>query len=98
MNVVDSSLLSQIKGVFFFGTPHRGTNLAQWATLLENILKASSLGTSTNARLGKELQSRSEILSKISKSFVERGKSLAIFTFYETEVMPYMNCKVSECN
>ncbi|RFU24043.1 hypothetical protein B7463_g12297, partial [Scytalidium lignicola] len=88
-----SSLLSQIKGVFFFGTPHRGTNLAQWAALLENILKVSSLGTSSNARLMKELQSRSEILSKISKSFVERGKSLTIFTFYETEMMPYMNCK-----
>lgn len=87
-------LLSQIKGVIFFDTPHRGSDLANWAETLGNILKVANFGTSTNTRLARELNGRSEILRKISTSFVERGKDLAIFSFYESEMMPNMNCKV----
>ena len=83
-----------IRSVFFFGTPHKGADLADWGYILANMIKTASLGTSTNAKLLNELRSRSEILQDISKSFVDRGKGLVIFSFYETDKMEYLNCKV----
>lgn len=59
-----------------------------------NILQVASLGTSTNTKFLEELKSRSELLCDISESFVERGKDLHIFSFYETDKMDYMNCLV----
>ncbi|KAF4631578.1 hypothetical protein G7Y89_g6554 [Cudoniella acicularis] len=86
-----STLLSNIRGIAFFGTPHRGADLASWAAMFGNILNAAGFGTSTSTKFLKELRSRSELLSDISESFVERGKDLDIFSFYETDMMGYMN-------
>lgn len=63
--------------------------------MFANILEAASFGTSTNARLSKGLKSHSETLCQISKSFVERGKELVIFSFYETDKWNNLNCRVS---
>jgi hypothetical protein len=60
------------------------------------MIKVASLGTRTNAKLLDELRSRSEILQDISKSFVDRGRDLVIFSFYETDKMEYLNCKVGK--
>jgi len=92
-----TALLSHIKGVAFFGTPHRGSDLADWAKMFGNIISIASFGTRTNKRLIKELQGTSEVLSNISRSFVCRGNKddLKIFSYYETERMPNLNCKVS---
>lgn len=62
--------------------------------MLANIIKSASFGTRTNTRLMNELRSRSEILEDISKSFVDRSKNLMILSFYETDKMDYLNCKV----
>lgn len=67
----------------------------EWGQIFGNLLKAASFGTSTNTKLFKALKSRSEILRQISVSFVERGKNLVIYSFYETDKFPNMNCKVS---
>ncbi|PVH83321.1 hypothetical protein DL98DRAFT_569779 [Cadophora sp. DSE1049] len=90
-----SSLLAHVCGIAFFGTPHRGADLASWATMMGNILWAASFGTSTNTKFAKELKSRSEVLDNISKSFVERGKGLKILSFYETDKMDNLNCLAS---
>lgn len=88
------SLLERVIGVAFFGTPHRGSSLAHWASMLSGILKTCLLGTSTNFQLTKSLERKSKTLEGISKSFIERGKDMQIYSFYETEKMGFMNCKV----
>lgn len=91
-----STILSRVAGVAFFGTPHRGSGLAHWGGILSSILKACSLATSTNSQLTKDLERNSKVLENISRSFTDRGKKLKIFSFYETEKMDLMNCKVVE--
>jgi len=62
--------------------------------MLANIIKSASFGTMTNTKPMNELRSRSEILQDISKSFVDRSRDLIILSFYETDKMDYLNCKV----
>ena len=83
-----------IHGVAFFGTPHRGSSLAEWGTHFANILNIASFGTKTNSQLSADLEERSRILRSISKSFVDRGKNLDILSFYETEKAEWLNCRV----
>jgi hypothetical protein len=90
------TLLKHIFGVAFFGTPHKGADLASWSVTLGNILRAASLGTSTNVQLAKDLEGNSRVLAQISRSFVERGKELKIFSFYELDKMDNLNCRVSK--
>jgi hypothetical protein len=71
-----------------------GSALASWGTLLANLLSIASFGTSTNSQLSKHLKEHSKALEEISTSFVERGKNLDIFSFYETEKMDFLNCVV----
>ena len=87
-------LLEQVFGIAFFGTPHTGSGVASWSTILSKVLRAASLGTSTNAQLSKDLENNSRVLDKISKSFVERGKRLEIFSFYEVDKMELLNFRV----
>jgi hypothetical protein len=76
------------------GTPHGGSDLAWWSTFLANILQVATVGTSTNPRLVTALKKESTTLSDISTQFIERGASLKIYTFYETERFERMNCLV----
>jgi hypothetical protein len=88
------SLLDSVRGILFFGTPHRGSALAGWSTLLSNVAVVASFGTKTNKGLSKDLQSQSFALQEISKSFVDRAKKLQIVSFYETDKMDFLNCRV----
>jgi hypothetical protein len=90
------NLSSSVRGIMFFGTPHRGSSVATWSTLLANTMSAARLGTATNKVLSRDLQTQSEVLQQISKSFVQRAKSLQLISFYETDKMDYMNCRVVE--
>lgn len=78
----------------FFGTPHRGSSLANWSTVLSNIASCASLGTKTNWKLSQNLQPESEVLQEISKSFIDRAKDLHIISFYETDKMDFLNQRV----
>ena len=82
-------LLQCIRGVVFFGTPHRG--YAHFGSTLSLILSASSLRTHTNHQLVSALEADSSILWHINRSFVDRSKILNIVTFYETEKMNFTN-------
>lgn len=87
-------LLQSIHGVMFFGTPHRGSSLANWSTVLGNIASFASFGSKTNWKLSQNLQTESGQLQEISKSFVDRSKALQIISFYETDKMDFLNQRV----
>ncbi|KAK9774282.1 putative Ankyrin repeat protein [Seiridium cardinale] len=89
-----SKLLKCIHGVVFMGTPHRGSGLAQWGSILGSMLRAASVGNSTNSQLTKDLEENSRVLSVISESFIDRGQDLKIYSFYETEKLDYLNTLV----
>jgi hypothetical protein len=89
------SILDKVVEVAFLGTPHQGSSLSNWSSLLATVASSVTLGTSTNTPLVKALESNSKALWRISTSFVDRGKDLPlIFSFFETEKMGYMNCVV----
>jgi hypothetical protein len=78
-------LLDCVKAVVFFGVPHRGADLAYWATFTSMILQTMQLGFGTNPNFVTDLQRNSRTFADISKQFIERGDKLRIRTFYETE-------------
>lgn len=90
-----AQFLDSIKGVVFFATPHRGSDLAFWDLLGTRVVKATTLGYTTNTMLSKELKLNSATLKSISESFTYRGWGFEIRSFYETQLMPGLNCRVS---
>jgi hypothetical protein len=80
-------LLNCVKAVVFFGVPHRGADLAYWATFASKILQITQPGFATNSNFVKALQKNSPAFGQISEGFIERGDKLKIRTFYETELL-----------
>ena len=78
------TLLKSIHGIVFLGVPHRGADIAYWASLPANIIKYGSLGFRGNTDFLNSLERNSESWRTISKQFIERGESLQIRTFFET--------------
>ena len=76
------SLSSEVYGVIFMGTPHRGADLAFWTSTLSSMADLLTLGA-VRTRLLNDLQPKSDTLGDICSQFVERGKNLKIFTMYE---------------
>jgi hypothetical protein len=64
--------------------------------MFSNVVKTASLGLHTQVQLSQDLEVRSKALKEISKGFVERGKDLVIFSFYETDKMDFLNRRVSQ--
>lgn len=79
------NLLQTISGVVFLGVPHRGADVAYWASFPVYLLKYVSLGFCGNTDFLESLKKNSEHWRTISKQFVERGKLLQIRTFFETD-------------
>lgn len=80
-------MLSRIKALVFFGTPHRGSDAAYWASFVATLLKYGQLGFGTNSTYIAALQRNSQTFADISEQFIERAVELKIRTFYETEKM-----------
>ncbi|KAK2613542.1 hypothetical protein N8I77_000449 [Diaporthe amygdali] len=78
-------LLSKVYGVIFLGTPHRGSDLAWWATFAAEILRTIQLGSGTNTAYVSALKRNSTEFANISQQWVERSEAVQIRTFYETE-------------
>src|SRR5436305_4388400 len=76
-------LLSSVRGVIFFGVPHRGADLASSASFATNLINL--LGINTNQSFVTALQRNSKTFMDISEQFIERAARLQIRTFYETE-------------
>jgi hypothetical protein len=78
-------LLDCVRGVVFFGVPHRGADLAFWGSFAANLLKITQLGLGTNTTFVEALQRNSNTFAQISRQFTERGAKIQVRTFYETE-------------
>ncbi|KAK0702415.1 Alpha/Beta hydrolase protein [Lasiosphaeris hirsuta] len=74
------------KGIVFFGTPHRGSESASWATIINKI--SSAVLYRVDSRLVATLQSDSKDLLAISEAFRDLAKDYAIVTFYEQHIHP----------
>jgi ankyrin repeat domain-containing protein 50 len=79
------------KGVVFLGTPHRGSGIAEMATILGNIANAAFYSTGgrlfnkgVNTTLLQNLTRNSSQLNSIGSVFTKRAVALKIVTFYET--------------
>jgi len=68
----------------FFGTPHRGSDDANWATLISGVI-STTIGRPPSEFL-KTLQTNSHGLMKISEDFRPIAKNYAIASFYEEHV------------
>ncbi len=88
-----SDVLDHTKGLIFMGAPHRGADLAKWASMLQSILQSVGAGPSTN--LYGDLREKSRTLMQINDDFPERGQGMQILSFYELEVLPGLGSLVS---
>ncbi|KAL8644527.1 MAG: hypothetical protein Q9210_007210, partial [Variospora velana] len=61
-----NALLESAAGIVFLGTPHSGSNLADWASILT---KSSGLVGPTNKRLIDVLRPGSEMLANVQQEF-----------------------------
>ncbi|KAH8765724.1 hypothetical protein F5882DRAFT_335083, partial [Hyaloscypha sp. PMI_1271] len=81
-------LRTSIRGIFFLGTPHRGTDAIRWPQLLANISTvslhvSSGLTGSTRKDLLQNLERNSETLKTISTEFRNQAKDIKIFSCIE---------------
>jgi triacylglycerol esterase/lipase EstA (alpha/beta hydrolase family) len=67
-----------IKGVFFLGTPHRGSDLAG----MLNLVLMASFSSSTFVR---QLNPNGDTIAVINDSFSHRVEPLQLISFFETE-------------
>ena len=63
------------------GTPHRGSNLANWGSMLAGIAKVMFL--SPKKQLLDDLKSNSKALNDISEDFVKIVSRYSVKSFYE---------------
>lgn len=80
----------------FFGTPHRGSDLASWDRIGTSLAHIGTLGYLGNAKMSKNLKVNAKMLKDITDSFAHRGGKFDIRTFYETERMTGLNGRVVE--
>ena len=68
------------------GTPHRGSELIPWATLLSNLINIASIGQGIRKDLLRNLKTESNVLIDISSRFIHRATPLKIMTFIEQQI------------
>lgn len=73
-------ILSDIRAVIFFGTPHQGSDLASRLEVLGRVLECVGIGS--NAILT-ALTRDGLYLTNLAKSFVDRSSNLRIISFFE---------------
>lgn len=72
-------------GVVFFGTPHRGSDKANYGKILANI--ATGVMHRPKSKLINTLESNSEVLMRLTSEFKFDAPDMEIMTFYETKRM-----------
>ncbi|RKL37927.1 hypothetical protein BFJ72_g7387 [Fusarium proliferatum] len=69
----------------FLGTPHRGSDVAFWGSLLAKLADVVTLG-SIRTQVLEDLKRKSDMLGAICSQFIERSESLhRIFSIYERQ-------------
>ncbi|KAH8881765.1 TPR-like protein [Thozetella sp. PMI_491] len=81
----NQDILDMAKACLFLGVPHRGSGLADWATVPISFLKTLSMGFTGNSNFVGILKSSSKDWVRLSDNFVERAEKLYFRSFFETE-------------
>jgi len=76
-----SHIAKNVKGVIFFATPHRGSDIAGVATSFDRVVRAVML--SSGRRYIKELVPSSDRIEDINKAFQHHLQRLFILSFFE---------------
>ncbi|KAK2686835.1 hypothetical protein QWA68_014728 [Fusarium oxysporum] len=78
----------QTAGIVFLGTPHHGSDLARWGSILTDLV---NLTKPANSSIVKLLHRDSEMLAEVNEDFhnvvekrKEEGNRIALICFYET--------------
>lgn len=89
------SIYNSLQGVIFFGTPHQGSSLAAYATILTRI--PLIFANKPSPKLLEALRRDSDALKKLTEDFRKHHgeKPYNIVTFYETRTMKGMKNLVS---
>ncbi|PVH82960.1 hypothetical protein DL98DRAFT_487647 [Cadophora sp. DSE1049] len=76
-----------VRGVIFFGTPHQGSGLADYATTLARIPLA--IGVDTHPQLLKGLKKKSKDLKRLTDSFRKYldTSGISVVSFYELRTL-----------
>lgn len=69
----------------FFGTPHRGSDKANYGKILANV--ATGVLQKPKSKLINALESNSEMLMRLNSEFKFDAPDMEIMTFYETKRM-----------
>jgi len=76
-------------GILFMGTPHNGSDLAKWGSLLQSIAAATLPRKlfDSSSHLVEDLKKNNETLQNINRQFTEIMPRLHVFYFYEARPM-----------
>jgi hypothetical protein len=85
-------ILDSIRGICFFGTPHRENGARPLEMSLRMIANTASVSQQNRLRLAECLGSRAGIFRDINRRFSSVG--FRIINFFETEVTPYLGSLV----
>ncbi|KZL70980.1 ankyrin repeat protein [Colletotrichum tofieldiae] len=90
-----AKLLQSIGGIVFLGTPHRGSAIATFASVVGRIINTSMATASVGMRPGpirtdllEQLHHDSEALQEVSLAVRNRLRDMRVVSFYETEPTP----------
>jgi hypothetical protein len=81
------TLLEAVRGLVFFGVPHRGASAASFFSSLANLLGYTPFTFRTNPAYLNDLKKRPDRLTEIADLFKQRAKPLRILSFYEMQRM-----------
>lgn len=79
--------------IIFFGTPHRGSNIASWGRLLSGIAQATQIDTNDGILIDLDPESGSSKLEELRLDFddilrdSQRARKLRVFSFQEEQGM-----------
>ena len=79
--------------IIFFGTPHRGSDLAGWGRLLSTIVQAAQIDTNKSILMELDPEGGGSKLDELRLDFDnvlrdnQRAKELRVFSFQEEEGM-----------
>jgi hypothetical protein len=79
-------------GIFFFGTPHRGSATANYGSVLANL--ASAFMNTPNPRLIAALKTNSDTLLRLTSDFKFELPKYKIATFFELRTVTPMSTLV----
>jgi len=76
----------------FFGTPHQGANVANWANVATRLVRAAFL--KPKVEFIKALMCNSEALTELTDDFVPLADEYAIVSFWEGDYLPSLGSVV----